>query len=170
MKKTAMILLALSVCALLLTGCGPSSPRSQTEALKVYSFHGENDVISVENGVIVSDGQAEICYGGNLDGNQNAFSDIAAYSVTFYLSVDNEREVLMSNSANDHTGGTVNVFGDLGKITGDVIRDSDVEQLPDHLWFELKTTDLSGQEHTYQFPLQVTEITKTTETDSQRPD
>ncbi len=137
-----MILLALFGCTFLFTGCGVSSARSQEEALKVYSFHGENDVISVENGVIVLDGKNEICYGGNLDGNANAFSDITAYSATFYLNVDNEREVLMSNGVEDRTGGTVNVFGDLGKITGDIIRDSDVEQLLDHLWIELKTTDL----------------------------
>ena len=48
----------------------------------------------------------------------------------------------------------------LGKISGDILRDSDADKLTDNLWFELKTTNLSGEENTYQVQLETTEITK----------
>ena len=34
------------------------------------------------------------------------------------------------------------------------------DKLTDNLWFELKTTNLSGEENTYQVQLKTTEITK----------
>ena len=43
---------------------------------------------------------------------------------------------------------------------GDILRDSDADKLTDNLWFELKTTNLSGEENTYQVQLKTTEITK----------
>ena len=39
-------------------------------------------------------------------------------------------------------------------------RDSDADKLTDNLWFELKTTNLNGEESTYRVQLETTEITK----------
>ena len=66
MKKIATIILSLLVCTVLFTGCGNSSKSSQEQSLKVYSFSGNSESISVSNGVIVLSGKDEICYGGNL--------------------------------------------------------------------------------------------------------
>lgn len=163
MKKMTTILLTLFVSALLFTGCGASSESSQEQPLKVYSFSGENDFISVSNGVIVLDAKDEICHGGDLKVKPDEFADITTYSVTFYLNIGNERETLMSNSVVDKTGRTIGVSGDMGQVTGDIIRDSNIDKLVDNLWFELKTTDLNGQENTYQLQLEMTEITKNTD-------
>ncbi|WP_252208469.1 hypothetical protein [Enterocloster citroniae] len=64
------------------------------------------------------------------------------------------------NSVDDQTGGTIDVSGNIGKISGDILRDSDADKLTDNLWFELKTTNLDGEENTYQVQLAATEITK----------
>ena len=69
-------------------------------------------------------------------------------------------ETLLSNGVDDQTGGTIDVSGNIGKISGDILRDSDADKLTDNLWFELKTTNLSGEENTYQVQLETTEITK----------
>ena len=54
------------------------------------------------------------------------------------------------------TGGTLDIEGDLGRIaSADIIRDD----LEGNLWFELKTTDMSGKENTYQIPLTLEKIT-----------
>ena len=63
-------------------------------------------------------------------------------------------------SAHNQTDGTIDVSGNIGKISGDILRDSDADKLTDNLWFELKTTNLSGEEKTYQVQLETTEITK----------
>ncbi len=133
---------------------------NQEQSLKIYSFSGENDFISVSNGVIVLDAKDEICYGGDLEVKPDEFADITTYSATIYFDIGNERVTLMSNSVEDITGGTIGVSRDIGKITGDIVRDSDIDKLVDNLWFELKTTDLNGQENTCQLQLETTEITK----------
>ena len=87
----------------------------------------------------------------------DVFADITAYSTTIY--VDGEEDfILLSNAVADQTGGTIDVSGNIGKISGAVLRDGDADKLADNLWFELKTTNLSGEENTYQVQLETTLI------------
>ena len=158
MKKLMAVVLWLLVCTVLLAGCNTFSESNEEQPLKVYSFSGENKYISVSNGVIILDGKDEICYGGDLKVMSDDFSDITTYSTTIYIN-GSEKEILISNGADDQTGGTIDVSGNIGKISGDILRDSD-DKLTDNLWFELKTTNLSGEENTYQVQLKTTEITK----------
>ena len=152
MKKIIAIILSLLTCTVLLTGCGDFFMSNQEQSLKVYSFSGENEFISVSNGVIVLNGKDEIWYGGDLNVSPNEFVDIAAYSTTIYID-GSEKEILLSNIVEDQTGGTIDISGSVGQISGDFLRDSDVDKLASNLWFELKTTNLSGEENTYQVHL-----------------
>ena len=54
---------------------------------KGSSFSGENEYISVSNGVIILDGKDEICYGGDLKVMSDDFANITTYSTTIYLSL-----------------------------------------------------------------------------------
>ena len=159
MKKIRAVMLSLLACTVLLAGCNTSSESNEEQSLKVYSFSGENEYISVSNGVIILDGKDEICYGGDLKVMSDDFADITTYSTTIYIN-GSEKETLLSNGVDDQTGGTIDVSGNIGKISGDILRDSDADKLTDNLWFELKTTNLSGEENTYQVQLKTTEITK----------
>ena len=159
MKKIMAVMLSLLACMVLLAGCNTSSESNEEQPLKVYSFSGENEYISVSNGVIILDGKDEICYGGNLKVMSDKFADITTYSTTIYIN-ESEKEILLSNSVDDQTGGTIDVSGNIGKVSGDILRDSDADKLTDNLWFELKTTNLDGEENTYQVQLAATEITK----------
>ena len=82
---------------------------------------------------------------------------VASYSTTFYAFVDGEQRVILSNSVIDKTGGVVNAEGDLGKVSGKGViigsKIKHIEQLRDNLWFELQTTDLSGNGNVYQVRL-----------------
>ena len=158
MKKIRAVMLSLLACTVLLAGCNTSPESNEEQPLKVYSFSGENEYISVSNGVIILDGKNEICYGGDLKVMSDDFSDITTYSTTIYIN-GSEKEILLSNGVDDQTGGTIDVSGNIGKISGDILGDSD-DKLTDNLWFELKTTNLSGEENTYQVQLETTEITK----------
>ena len=158
MKKIRAVMLSLLACTVLLAGCNTSPESNEEQPLKVYSFSGENEHISVSNGVIILDGKDEICYGGDLKVMSDDFSDITTYSTTIYIN-GSEKEILLSNGVDDQTGGTIDVSGNIGKISGDILGDSD-DKLTDNLWFELKTTNLSGEENTYQVQLETTEITK----------
>ena len=81
------------------------------------------------------------------------------YSTTIYIN-GSEKETLLSNGVDDQTGETIDVSGNVGQISGDILRDSDADKLTDNLWFELKTTNLNGEESTYRVQLETTEITR----------
>ena len=153
------VMLSLLVCTVLLAGCSTVYESDEEKSLKVYSFSGENEYISVSNGVIILEDKDEICYGGDLKVISDDFADITTYSTAIYIS-GSEKEILLSNSVDDRTGGTIDVTGNIGKVSGDFLRDSHADKLPDNLWFELKTTNLNGEEMTYQVQLETTELTK----------
>ncbi|MEY8233380.1 hypothetical protein AALA82_17415 [Oscillospiraceae bacterium 50-16] len=155
MKIVVRILLITVLYTCLLSSCGM---KPAEEPLVVYSFSGENEMFSISNGVIVLNEGEEIFYGGNLDGE---LSDIIAYSMTFYIQSGSDDIVLLSNSVTDMTGGTIGIAGETGKISGDVLKSAEEDDLQNNLYFELKTTNLGGEENTYQLQLTVTEITKT---------
>ena len=155
MKIVVRILLITVLYTCLLSSCGM---KPAEEPLVVYSFSGENEMFSISNGVIVLNEGEEIFYGGNLDGE---LSDIIAYSMTFYIQSGSDDIVLLSNSVTDMTGGTIGIAGETGKISGDVLKSAEEDDLQNNLHFELKTTNLGGEENTYQLQLTVTEITKT---------
>ena len=159
MKKIMAVMLSLLACTVLLAGCNTSSESNEEQPLKVYSFSGENEYISVSNGVIILDGKDEICYGGDLKVMSDDFANITTYSTTIYIN-GSEKETLLSNGFDDQTGETIDVSGNVGQISGDILRDSDADKLTDNLWFELKTTNLNGEESTYRVQLETTEITK----------
>lgn len=155
MKNIMKVVLSLLACTVLLAGCSASPKSNEEQSLKVYSFSGENEYICVSNGVIVLDGEDEICYGGDLKVLSSDFADITSYLTTIYIN----GSVLLSNRVDDQTGGTIDVSGNIGKVSGDILKDSDADKLTDNLWLELKTTNLSGEENTYQVQLETTEIT-----------
>lgn len=86
------------------------------------------------------------------------------YSTTFYTISGSEKNVILSNSVTDTTGGTVNVSGDLGQISGAStlrrIKIDDTNDLNGTLYFELTTKDKYGTENVYQLQMALTEITK----------
>ena len=135
MKKIMAVMLSLLACTVLLAGCNTSSESNEEQSLKVYSFSGENEYISVSNGVIILDGKDEICYGGDLKVMSDDFANITTYSTTIYIN-GSEKETLLSNGVDDQTGETIDVSGNVGQISGDILRDSDADKLTDNLWFE----------------------------------
>ena len=150
----------MAILTLALSGCG----KEEQEPLRVYSFSGENEQFAVSNGIIVLNGSDEIFSGGDLKAADDCFLDITSYSTTFYTISGSEKNVILSNSVVDTTGGTVNVSGDLGQISGDStlrrIKIDDTNDLNGTLYFELTTKDKYGTENVYQLQMALTEITK----------
>ena len=158
MKKLIALFLSL-VFVLALVGCGKAEPSN----LRVYSFSGADGQFSVTNGVIVLDDTVRIFNGGNLKVTEGSFSNIASYTATFYIVENDEKKVILSNSATDTTGSSVSFKGNLGQISGEgalieaMIKDtSDWEN---NLYLELTTTDKSGTDNVYQLQMSLTEVT-----------
>ena len=163
MKKLISLLTVGILCFCLLVGCSRNNENLQ-EKLTVYSFCGDTEQFTIVNGVIIISADEEIFYGGDLKVTDDEyFSDITSYSVKFYTMTNGETRTIMHNSVIDQTGNTINVAGDLGKMSGeDIIIGSKVEnanELANNLYFELNTTDLNGEQGIYQVQLTLTEIT-----------
>lgn len=163
MKKLLSLLTVAILCFCLLVGCSRNNEDVQ-EKLTVYSFCGDVEQFTIVNGVIVINADEEIFYGGELKvTDDECFADITSYSVKFYTLANGETRTIMHNSVVDQTGSTINVAGDLGKMSGeDIIIGSKVENVNDlmnNLYFELNTTDLNGEQDIYQIQLTLTEIT-----------
>ena len=154
------VLVFMAILMLIFVGCEKADPERPT----VYSFSGENEQLSISNGIIVLNGTEEIFTGGDLKADGDFFNNITAYSTTFYTMSGDEKDVILSNEVADMTGDTLNISGDLGQISGNStirrIKIDDTSDLKSILHFELTTKDRNGKEHVYQLQLSLTEITK----------
>ena len=161
MKKVISIVIS---CLLItaLVGCAGSTEDAESGAV-VYSISGSNDLFEISNGVIVLGEEEEVFDGGDLKIIQeDLFSDVTAYTCSYYTITNGERRTILSNSTVDMTGGTLNVNGDLGRASGNGIlignKIKSAEDLENVIWFELITTDLNGKENTYQLPLVLNKV------------
>ena len=154
------VLVFLAILMLALVGC----EKVEQEQLTVYSFSGENEQLSISNGIIILNGTEETFSGGDLKVSDYFFDNITSYSTTFYIMAGDEKDVILSNGMVDMTGDTVNISGDLGQISGDSairrIKIDGTSDLKNILYFELTTKDMDGNENVYQLELSLTEITK----------
>ena len=161
MKKIISIaMLCLLIAAL--AGCAGSAENAESCSV-VYSMSGSNDLFEISNGVIVLGEEEEVFDGGDLKILQeDLFSDVTAYTCSYYTITNGERRTILSNSTVDMTGGTLSVNGDLGRASGNGIlignKIKSAENLENVIWFELITTDLSGKENTYQLPLVLNKV------------
>ena len=157
MKKNWMQIATLCLCVvLMLAGC------NDTEQITTYTFRGEHDYFAISDGSITLSDAEEVFDGGDLQITQSGvFEEVASYSTTFYMIADGERRIILSNSVVDQTGGPISIEGDLGKGAGDGFiignKVEKIDNLKENLWFELKTTDLNGNEEAYQVQLTLTE-------------
>ena len=154
------VLVFMAILMLALAGC----EKVEQEQLTVYSFSGENEQLSISNGIIILNGTEETFSGGDLKVSDDFFDNITSYSTTFYIMAGDEKDVILSNGMVDMTEDTVNISGDLGQISGDSairrIKIDGTSDLKNILYFELTTKDMDGNENVYQLELSLTEITK----------
>ena len=161
MKRIISIAISCLLIASLV-GCAGSAEDAESGSV-VYSMSGSNDLFEISNGVIVLGEEEEVFDGGDLKILQeDLFSDVTAYTCSYYTITNGERRTILSNSTVDMTGGTLSVNGDLGRASGNGIlignKIKSAEDLEDVIWFELITTDLSGKENTYQLPLVLNKV------------
>ena len=46
-----------------------------------------------------------------------------------FISMEAKKETLLSNGVDDQTGETIDVSGNVGQISGDILRDSDADKV-----------------------------------------
>ena len=160
MKKAVVLILAV-ICLFIFVGCNVEKVNDKTE---VYTFHGENEYISVKNGTAVIDGDEEVFSGGNLEFlNNEPFADAVYWRYEFYILNDSEEKTIYVGSVSDEKGGaSVNIEGDLGKISGgDTITkydDSYADDFVNDLYFKFIVKNADGEENTYRLQMKVNKV------------
>ena len=160
MRKMALLFVALAA-ALILAGC---EKTESSQSLVVYSFHGENELLAVHNGIIVIRDGAEVFDGGDLEVQEDFPSEITSYTAEFYYLSGNNEKTILTHSVVDQTGNQISVEGDMGRISGDGAifglgaQDQELADLQNGLYFELTTIDQSGTQNVYQVQMSVSEV------------
>ena len=160
MRKMALLFVALAA-ALILAGC---EKTESSQSLVVYSFHGENELLAVHNGIIVIRDGAEVFDGGDLEVQEDFPSEITSYTTEFYYLSGDKEKTILTHSVVDQTGNQISVEGDLGRISGDGAisglgtQDQELSDLQKGLYFELTTIDQSGTQNVYQVQMSVSEV------------
>ncbi len=156
MKRKMVILILTVICSYMFTACTNNDVMTEKN-LTVYSFSGETEEFILSEGVIVFDGNEETYYGGNIKSKEGQLDDITAYTMTLYISTDGEKNILLSNSVVDETGGTISIDGEVGRISGDIWLKDHIEK-DDTLCFELEATRLDGEKYICQMAPDVVKI------------
>lgn len=159
MKRRIAFLTMALICSFVFAACSEDDAIAENEELTVYSFSGEAEEFVLSEGVVVFDGNNEIYYGGNIKSKEGKLDDITSYTMNLYILTDGEKNILLSNSVVDETGGTISIDGEVGSISGDILLKDRFEK-DDKLCFELETTESDGEKHICEIMPDVVEITK----------
>ncbi|MBQ8993947.1 MAG: hypothetical protein IJ085_07550 [Turicibacter sp.] len=133
------------------------------EQTEVYSFTGENEALSLYNGVIVLSPTKQILYGGELQNNQEDVSDVLNYSVEFFILSDEGKESLFTYGTGDMTkerDGLTRENLIVPGITSEEIFTTNIqENIKNNFYVEVTITKINGDKQSYQIKLEATEVT-----------
>lgn len=149
------VIVGVLMMALLLSGC--SAGGGQTA---VYSFWGGDETFSVSNGVIVFTPEEQILDGGMLHSQQGDLTNLKGYNMELYVSAGGERQILVSFTAVDETGGGITLHEEeqMLSIRGDRTIGT-AEQLDGNLYLTLELAWLNGETDSRQIKLETENIT-----------
>lgn len=159
MKKIYVILFCIFL--LIITGC--SSKKENTQ--KIYSFSGESQSCSLNNGVIVNSTNGSTFYSGILKVNEDEFKEVTSITACFYVLINKEKTALLNHSITneDKDSLSINQMNITSKTTSESGYQKDIiAALKDHMYLELKVTKKNGKTKNYRLPMEVVEITENT--------
>lgn len=136
------------------------------QLVSVYSFSGENQVLSVYNGVIVIGDEEQVLYGGNLDILGKPIEKVASYYTTFYVDDHGSEEIILSNGysiSGDENGMCIENTNRLGSISGRSAINKHLRGLiKDYLYMKLSIKYMNGLSEEHVIKMDVTEVTNST--------
>lgn len=132
------------------------------EQTVVYSFTGETEGLSLDNGVIVLSPTQQTLYGGELQNNQEDLSDISNYSVVFFISSDGGKENVLTYGTGDLTEELRSQNLKVPGITSQELFKTNIQDhIKNNFYVEVIITKTNGEKQSYQIKLDATEVTQT---------
>ena len=171
-EKIGMILLMLS-----LVGCNTvenvvkievqSEEQHEVkteEQTMVYSFTGENENLSLYNGVIVLSATQQTLYGGELQNNQEDLSDILNYSVEFFILSDEGKQKLFTYATGEMTEENERLTRENlivpGVTSKEIFTTNIQDNIRNNFYVEVTINKTNDVKESYQIKLESTEVTQ----------
>lgn len=133
------------------------SCSNQSNKIEVYSFSGENDYITVNNGMIIVTGDTEKLIGGDLLFKAEKPTDVKDYNEKFFFYEGKEENIILNNSST--TEGTTegqNLPVELGLISSeDLFHGNNLDLIKKSLNFSLSGKFINGKKFEYNLVLDV---------------
>lgn len=152
--KPKLIIAALIISLSVFTSCS-----NKEDIAVVYSFRGESDVITINNGIIISTGDMEKFVGGVIDFKGAALAGVKEYNTRFYYHKDNEEITIQSNY--DSIQGSdegMCVQPDLGSSSSKELFYGDNLDFIESLEFSITGVYVNEEKFEYRIPVNVTKI------------
>ncbi|HYE10698.1 MAG TPA: hypothetical protein VEF53_11015 [Patescibacteria group bacterium] len=152
--KLAIIpLLAIALC--LITSC-----TKQQNEIEVYSFSGENDIITINNSLIIVTDGLEKFIGGDLTFKGEELLDVKYYVTKFFFYKDGIETTILNNSQSiEGTTKGTHISPDMGSISSeDLFYGNDLELIKKSLNFSLSGIFMNGENFEYNVVLNVKKV------------
>lgn len=151
MKKIKIIILIVIILCLI-TSC--TKPKNNVE---IYSFSGENEIISINNGLIILTDDKEKFIGGDLSFKTEEPTDVQSSSGKFFFYKEgNEFAILNNSSTVQGTTKGAQISSELGFISGkELFYGNDLELIKDSLNFSLSGKLINGENFEYNLILDI---------------
>lgn len=155
MRKKFITFILILVMLWVFTSCART--ENQTE---IYSITGENENISINNGLIIVTNDLEKLIGGDLSFKGEEPSDIKDYFYRFSFYKDGNEEIILNNATTTE-GATegLHISSKLGSISSeDLFYNDDLELIKESLDFSISGKLMNGEGFKYDLTLVVNKV------------
>lgn len=152
-KLAIIALLAIALCFI-------ASCAKQHKEIEIYSFNGENDTITINNGLIIVTDDLEKFIGGELTFKGEELSDVKYYVAKFFFYKDGIETTISNNSQSiEGTTKGTHISPDMGSISSkDLFYGNDLELIKKSLNFSLSGIFMNEENFEYNVVLNIKKV------------
>lgn len=155
MRKKFVAILLIVILILVFTAC-----TRKVNQIEIYSFSGENENITINNGLIIVTNDSEKFFGGNLSFKGEEPSDVKDYYERFFFYKDGNEETIVNNATTTE-GATegLHISSELGSISSkNLFYNNDLELIKESLNFLISGKLMNGENFKYDLTLDVKKV------------
>lgn len=153
--KIKLVIIAFAIVVFLFTSC-----TKQQEEIEIYSFSGENETVTINNGLIIVTVDLEKFIGGDLTFKGEEPSDVKYSDTKFFFYKDGVENTILNNSQSiEGTTKGTHIQQDMGSISSkDLFYGDDLEQIKKSLIFSVSGILMNGENFEYNLVLDVKKV------------
>lgn len=153
--KKALIIIIFGIVVFLFTSC-----TKQQKKIEIYSFHGENETIMINNGLIIVTDDLEKFIGGDLTFKVEEPSNVKYSKTKFFFYKNGIENTILSNSQNIEGSieGTP-IQKNLGSTSSEnLFYNDDLEQIKNSLNFSVSGNLINEENFEYHLVLDIKKV------------